>query len=253
MTSRKPFIAGNWKMFKTYSQSVASAIRLKESIADVTGVDVMIAPQYTAIIPVVNAIKESQIMIGAQNLHWEKEGPYTGEVSAPMLIDSGCQYVIIGHSERRQFFGENNASVCKKISSALSHGLCPVMCIGESEEERETNKTNSVLDKQIQKGLVDIASDKINKLIVAYEPVWAIGTGKTATSEQAQETHAFIRNLIRSKFGERLGDSIRILYGGSVKPDNIAELMSMPDIDGALVGGASLDADTFARIVKFNP
>jgi triosephosphate isomerase len=253
MTSRKPFIAGNWKMFKTQTQAVASAIRLKELSTEVSGVDVMIAPQFTALVPVANALEASPIKLGAQDLYWENEGPYTGEISAPMLLDSGCKYVIIGHSERRQFFGETDAFVCKKIASALDHGLYPVMCIGETEEERESQKTNSVLDNQIQNGLKNIVLDKTESLIVAYEPVWAIGTGKTATSEQAQETHAFIRGLIGHKFGEALGASIRILYGGSVKPNNIAQLMSMPDIDGALVGGASLEPETFAQIIKFNP
>jgi triosephosphate isomerase len=252
MTLRKPFIAGNWKMFKTHTQAVTSANRLMELITDVHGVDIMIAPQYTAMIPVANAIKDSLILLGAQNLYWETEGPFTGEVSAPMLIDCGCQHVIIGHSERRQYFGEKNGSVRKKIAAALSHGLCPVMCVGETAEEREANETKSVLDNQIQKGLEDIVSDNLDKLIIAYEPVWAIGTGKTATSNQAQEVHNFIRLLIRDKFGDELANSIRILYGGSVKPDNISELMAMADIDGALVGGASLKPETFAKIIKFN-
>ena len=253
MASRKPFIAGNWKMFKTHSQAVASAIRLNELVSGVTHTEVMIAPPYTALVPVVNALKESPIKVGAQNLYWEKEGAFTGEVSAPMLVESGCRYVIIGHSERRQFFGEDNASVCQKITSALSHGLTPVLCIGETESERETDKTNSVLDNQIQKGLEKLVSDQLKDLIIAYEPVWAIGTGKTATSDQAQKAHEFIRSVLGEKFGDSLAETIRILYGGSVKPNNIAELMGMPDIDGALVGGASLEPETFAQIINYNP
>jgi triosephosphate isomerase len=196
-------------------------------------------------------INGSPIGLGAQNLYWEKEGAFTGEISPGMLTAAGCQYVIIGHSERRQFFGETDETVNQKIRAANANNLTPVFCIGESEQERESSLTFSVLDKQVQSGLQGFASGDLEKLVIAYEPVWAIGTGKTATSAQAQEVHSFLRSLVKKMFGNVLAQSIRILYGGSVKPNNIVELMGMPDIDGALVGGASLDAETFSQIVRF--
>jgi len=251
MANRKPLIAGNWKMFKTCDESVQSAQELKALVDDVETTDIMIAPTFTSLFAVNDIVKNSPIALGAQNLHWEKEGAFTGEISCGMLKSVGCRYVIIGHSERRQFFGETDESVNKKIQAALSGELIPVFCIGESESERDANSTFSVLDKQVQTGLQDFALDDLKDLVIAYEPIWAIGTGKTATSEQAQEVHAFIRESIATMFNDNLAQSLRFLYGGSVKPDNVSELMSMPDIDGALVGGASLDAGTFSRIVKF--
>lgn len=251
MNSRKPFIAGNWKMFKTGIEAVKTAEKLVTLLSQYTDVDVMIAPAYIALAQVNEAVKGSPVMLGAQNLFWEKEGAYTGEISPEMIVSAGCKYVIIGHSERRQFFGETDETVNKKIKAAISYNLKPVFCIGESEKERETKDTFNVLDKQIKMGLEGFLPEDLQNTTLAYEPVWAIGTGKTASSEQAQEVHLFLRNLIEKLFGKTIAESIRILYGGSVKPENIAELMSMPDVDGALVGGASLDADKFAQIVKF--
>jgi triosephosphate isomerase len=251
MQNRKPLIAGNWKMFKTCAEAVETARQLMDLVADISDTEVMIAPPFTALAPVAEILKESRILLGGQNLYWEKEGAFTGEISPLMLVSAGCQYVIIGHSERRQYFDETDHSVKKKISAASNHGLIPVFCIGESEKEHESGQTFSVLDKQVKKGLERQFADNLNTLVIAYEPVWAIGTGKTATSDQAQEVHQFLRSLVGELFGETLAKSIRILYGGSVKPGNISELMARSDIDGALVGGASLDAETFSKIVQF--
>jgi len=251
MAQRRPFIAGNWKMFKTWQESKDTAARLAELVAGTTDRDIMIAPQFTALVPVCQALAGTNIDVGAQNIFWETEGAYTGEISPPMIAGTGCRYVIIGHSERRQYFGETDDTVNKRIRAARSSALTPVMCIGETEEEREAKKTLSVLDKQIKNGLQGFDLDDIRDLVIAYEPVWAIGTGKTASSEQAQEVHAYVRSVINTLYGESLAAALRILYGGSVKPKNIAELMGMDDIDGALVGGASLDADSFAQIANY--
>ena len=251
MENRKPLIAGNWKMYKTPAEAAETARNLVERVTGVTDVDIMIAPTFAALEPVSKVIQNSSVALGAQNLFWENEGAYTGEISAPMLKSVGCQYGIIGHSERRQYFGETDETVNKKIKAAIQVGLEPVFCVGETEKEREDEQTLSVLDKQVKKGLEGLVLDQLDTLVIAYEPVWAIGTGKTATDDQAQEVHQFIRSLIQDNFGNALSDSIRILYGGSVKPGNIAGLMSMPDIDGALVGGASLDAESFSKIVKY--
>jgi triosephosphate isomerase len=251
MENRRPLIAGNWKMYKTPQEAAETAEQLVEQVRDVSDVDIMIAPPFTALESVSRAIKNSPVALGAQDLYWEEEGAYTGEISAPMLKSMGCEYGIIGHSERRQYFGETDKTVNQKIQAAIRIGLKPVFCIGETEQERESEQTFSVLDKQVRKGLERLVLEQLDTLIIAYEPVWAIGTGKTATDDQAQEVHQFIRSLIEKSFGNELSKSIRILYGGSVKPDNILNLMEMPDIDGALVGGASLDADSFSQIVKF--
>ncbi len=251
MENRRPLIAGNWKMFKTCPEAVETARQLVKLIADNTAVDVMIAPPFTSLMPVSDVVKGSCVALGAQNLFWEPEGAYTGEISSAMLVSGGCSYVIIGHSERRQYFGETDITVNKKIKAAIKDNLIPVVCVGESEKERESNDTFSVLDKQVAKGLENLALSDLETLIIAYEPVWAIGTGKTATSKQAQEIHQYLRSLIEKNFGNNLANSVRILYGGSVKPDNIKELMLMPDVDGALVGGASLNAETFSKIVNF--
>ena len=251
MENRTPLIAGNWKMYKTPPEAAETARQLVESVGAVTGVDIMIAPTFTALESVSRVIQNTPVALGAQNLYWEDEGAYTGEISAPMLKSVGCQYGIIGHSERRQYFGETDESVNKKIHAAIQTGLKPVFCVGETEQEREAEQTLSVLDKQVKEGLERLVPDQLDTLIIAYEPVWAIGTGKTATDDQAQEVHQFIRSLIEKSFGNDLSKSIRILYGGSVKPDNIANLMAMPDIDGALVGGASLSAESFSKIVQF--
>lgn len=248
MKSRKPLIAGNWKMFKTCPEAVETARQLVKLIPDNT-VDVMIAPPFTSLMAVSDVMKGTCVALGAQNLFWEPEGAYTGEISSAMLVSAGCSYVIIGHSERRQYFGETDITVNKKIKTAIKDNLIPVVCVGESEKERESNDTFSVLDKQVTKGLKNLVLSDLETLIIAYEPVWAIGTGKTATSKQAQEIHQYLRSLIEKNFGNNLAESVRILYGGSVKPDNIKELMLMPDVDGALVGGASLNAETFSKIV----
>jgi len=251
MNNRVPLVAGNWKMFKTCPEAVETARQLVQRLSDATAVEVMIAPPFTALSPVSDALNESNISLGAQNLFWEKEGAYTGEISPAMLVSAGCRYVIIGHSERRQYFGENEGTVNKKIKAALNARLIPILCIGESENERESDRTFSVLDKQIKNGLKNLVPKDLERMILAYEPVWAIGTGKTATSDQAQEVHQFLRSLLEKYFGTTFSQLIRILYGGSVKPDNISELMAMPDIDGALVGGASLDPETFSKIIHF--
>ncbi|MBI9076874.1 MAG: triose-phosphate isomerase [Desulfatibacillum sp.] len=250
--TRTPLIAGNWKMFKTPREAARDAAALAKLVQGVEGVDVMIAPTFVCLAPVAQALEGSSIALGGQNLHWEKEGAFTGEISAPMLKAVGCSHVIIGHSERRQYFGETDQTVNQKIRAALDVGLKAVLCVGETEEERDQEKTLNVLDKQLKGGLKDISfSSGDDTLVVAYEPVWAIGTGKTATDEQAQEAHAYIRQVLAVLLGKELAKSTRILYGGSVKPANIAQLMSKPDIDGGLVGGASLDPETFSQIVRF--
>ena len=251
MNTRTPLIAGNWKMFKTCSEAAETAGQLVKLVAMATDIDVMIAPPFTALAQVSDVVRGSCVSLGAQNLFWEAQGAFTGEISSAMLVSAGCKYVIIGHSERRQYFNETDETVNKKIKAAFDNDLMPVMCVGESEKEQESKNTFSVLDKQVKKGLEDFSSDNLKRLVIAYEPVWAIGTGKTATSEQAQEVHQFLRSVLEKSFGNMLAKSIRILYGGSVKPNNIAELMAMPDVDGALVGGASLDPETFSKIVHF--
>lgn len=251
MSTRIPLIAGNWKMYKTCPEAVEEAQRLVALVAELTDREAMIAPPFTALAPVYDVIRDSPVFLGAQNLLWEKEGAFTGEISAPMLVSAGCSHVIIGHSERRQFFGETDETVNKKIGAALENNLIPVVCVGESESERDAENTFSVLDKQITKGLNGFLPENLKSLIVAYEPIWAIGTGKTATPDIAQQAHAFIRETIGKHFGDQPAASTRILYGGSVKPENIDALMAKPDIDGALVGGASLSAETFGKIIYF--
>jgi triosephosphate isomerase len=251
MDLRRPLIAGNWKMFKTGPEAVETADRLAKLLSTPLDVDVMIAPPFTALALVSDMLKNTGISLGAQNLFWEEEGAYTGEISTSMLVSAGCSYVIVGHSERRQYFGETDDTVNKKIKAALKNDLIPVLCIGESETERDSKETFSVLDRQVRNGLMGFSADEMETLVIAYEPVWAIGTGKTATADQAQEVHLFLRGVLEKKFGNKLAKSIRILYGGSVKSDNIKELMTMPDIDGALIGGASLEPETFSKIVQF--
>ena len=251
MALRKPLIAGNWKMFKTCPEAGETARQLVDLVGQTKTVDIMIAPPFTALTTVSDIISDSPIGLGAQNLFWEPEGAYTGEIAAPMIASAGCRYVIIGHSERRQFFGETDDTVNKKIPAAMAAGLVPVICVGETESEQDAGKTFSVLDKQVQKGLNNINFDSGTPPVLAYEPVWAIGTGRTATADQAEEAHAYIRELISKAFGSQLAESIRILYGGSVKPNNIAELMAQADIDGALVGGASLKPETFSDIIHY--
>ncbi len=251
MAKRTPLIAGNWKMYKTSAEATETARQLVDLTTDVEAVDIMIAPTFTALEAVSGVVAGSRVFLGAQNLYWEKEGAYTGEISSPMLVAAGCRYVIIGHSERRQFFAETDETVNQKIKAALDAGLIPVMCVGETEQERDAGQTFSVLDKQVKSGLHSYVANDLETLVVAYEPVWAIGTGKTATKDQAQEAHHHIRGMLTELYGDTLSASLRILYGGSVKPDNVSALMAMPDIDGALVGGASLDADSFSKIIHF--
>lgn len=248
---RKPIIAGNWKMNKTISEAVDLVKSLKGLVADVTDAEVVVAPTFTALSAVADAIKGTNIKLSAQDMYWEESGAFTGEISPLMLKDAGCQYVIIGHSERRQFFGETNETVNNKVKSAHKYSLIPIMCVGEKLEEREAGIMKDVIKDHVVNGLVGLTKEQMLATVIAYEPVWAIGTGKTATPEQAQEVHAFIRELVVEMFSQSVADEVIIQYGGSVKPDNVAELMAKPDIDGGLIGGASLKAESFAEIVKF--
>ncbi|MDL2329532.1 triose-phosphate isomerase [Desulfosarcina sp. OttesenSCG-928-A07] len=252
MSQRIPLIAGNWKMHKTGTQAVEAVHQLKHLVASAANVEIMVAPPFTALFQVGNALKNSNITLGAQNLYWEPQGAFTGEISAEMLMDAGCRYVIIGHSERRQYFGETDETVNKKIKAALAAQLIPVFCVGELESERDAENTFSVLDKQIRDGLNNVGFNGKPHIVIAYEPVWAIGTGKSATREQAQEVHLFIRELLKKQYGHEFSSLVRILYGGSVNPGNIKSLMEMPDVDGALVGGASLVPETFGKLVFYN-
>ena len=248
---RKPIIAGNWKMHKTVVESVATVIELKAHVSGISDREIVVCPVFTALKFVCDALANSNIKVGAQNLFWEEKGAFTGEISAPQIKETGCSHVIIGHSERRQYFHETNETVGKKILAALKAGLTPIVCIGETLAEREAGNAFTVNEKQIKESLASISEEQMKKLVVAYEPVWAIGTGKVASPEQAEEVHLCIRKAISSMFGKDIADTIRILYGGSVKPDNIAILMAKENIDGALVGGASLEAESFAKIVKY--
>jgi triosephosphate isomerase len=245
---RIPMIAGNWKMYKTARQASETIRVLRGLVKDVAGVEVVVCPPFIALGAAVEAAQGSQIAVGAQDCYWEKEGAFTGEVAVPMLLDLGVSHVIVGHSERRQFFGETDGTVDKKIGAVQAHGLTCIACIGETLEEREAGKTFQVLERQVREGIRQHLGSP--KLVIAYEPVWAIGTGRTATPGQAQEAHAFIRKTVTDLTGKDVAGGIRILYGGSVKPDNIAALMAQPDVDGGLVGGASLDAASFAKIVS---
>jgi triosephosphate isomerase len=251
MNQRTPLIAGNWKMYKTVGQATDAARRLVAAGGGVTHTEVMIAPAFTALSAVSAVLADSDIYMGAQNMFWASEGAFTGEISASMLTDVGCRHVIIGHSERRHLFGESDDLIARKVKAALDADLIPVLCVGETESERETKKTFSILDKQVESGLKDLIPEAGREPVIAYEPVWAIGTGKTAQPEQVGEVHSFLRDLIARRFGEALAGAIRILYGGSVKPENISALMSLTDVDGALVGGASLDPEIFTRIINF--
>ncbi len=239
-------------MNKTVDEAVDLVRSLKEKLASgpVDDVDVVVCPPYVDLVSVRDVIAGSKIGLGAQNVYWEDAGAYTGEISAGMLLSAGCGYVIVGHSERRQYFGETNATVNKRLKKAFAAGLVPIMCVGERLEQRQAGITRAVVEIQVREGLADISADQVKRMIIAYEPVWAIGTGINATPEQAQEVHRFIRELLADMFGEDVANAVRIQYGGSVKPANAAELMSQPDVDGALVGGASLKADSFYEIVR---
>ncbi|HVG17774.1 MAG TPA: triose-phosphate isomerase [Blastocatellia bacterium] len=249
---RRPLIAGNWKMYKTIAEALEFAQKLRPLVVASTHCDVVVAPPFTAIKSVADRLEGSNIRVAAQDVA-EESGPgaFTGEVSARMARDAGASMVIVGHSERRQYYGETDESVNKKIRSAISADLLPICCVGERLEQRDAGQAEAVVGGQIGGGLRNLTVEDASRIIIAYEPVWAIGTGRTATPEQAEQMHAFIRSRIREMFGDRVADEIRILYGGSVKPDNAQALMSQADIDGALVGGASLEADSFARIVNF--
>lgn len=248
--SRRPLMAGNWKMFKTISEGVDLVKKLSAQTADVTDRDILVCPPFTALAAVAQAAKGSTIAVGAQNMNDNLSGAFTGEVAPGMIKDAGASYVIIGHSERRQIYGETDALVNKKAKLALEQGLIPVVCVGETLAEREAGNTFKVVERHVLEGLKGFSAIQAASVVVAYEPVWAIGTGKTATPAQAQEVHAFIRKKLETLFGAEAA-RVRILYGGSVKPDNIDQLMAQRDIDGGLVGGASLKAEDFARIVKF--
>ena len=247
---RTPIVAGNWKMNLGQAQAKELAEGLREVAGEETGVEVILCPSFTLLHVVREAVQGTTIALGAQNLFWEAKGAYTGEVSASMLLDSGCSHVIIGHSERRQYFGETDASVRRRIVSALEAGLIPIVCVGETLDEREEGSTELVIERQVSGALERFKPEDAAKIVIAYEPVWAIGTGRTATPVMAQEVHRMIRNWMANAFGNDVADGVRILYGGSMKPGNAAELMAQPDIDGGLVGGASLVVDDFSAIIR---
>jgi triosephosphate isomerase (TIM) len=249
--ARTPLLAGNWKMFGTLAETGALIRDLRAAVDGVTGRDVLVAPPFTALAAAAEALSGSRILLGGQNVHWEAKGAFTGEISAAMLLELGCRAAIIGHSERRQLFGETDAGVNRRTKAALAAGLLPIVCVGETLAEREGGETLTVVERQLRGALLDLGEAGIRGVSIAYEPVWAIGTGKTATPDQAQEVHASIRKVVDALADRGTAEAVRILYGGSVKPDNIDELMKQADIDGALVGGASLDAKSFARIVEF--
>jgi triosephosphate isomerase len=246
---RIPLIAGNWKMYKTVAEAVKFITELRGLVGGVAGVEIVVAPPFTALHAAADAARGGTIGIAAQDLHWEREGAFTGEVSGAMVREAGAGHVIIGHSERRTLFGETDAGVNRRVAAAFAAGLCPIVCIGETLDQRERQETFDVLDRQIRHGLDGLSSDQTASLVVAYEPVWAIGTGRTATPAQAGDAHRHIRTRLRQWFGVEAAERCRVIYGGSVKPDNIAALMAQPDVDGALVGGASLDVRSFLEIV----
>lgn len=248
---RRPIIAGNWKMHKTPEEAAVTIKELAPLVKD-TDVEVVICAPFTSLQAVKDAAAGTNIKVGAQNMHWEEKGAFTGEVSPVMLNALGIEYVIIGHSERREYFAETDETVNKKVHSALAHGLIPIICVGETLEQREQGVTRTLVENQTREALKGLSADDVKKCVIAYEPIWAIGTGKTATSEDANEVIGYIRNTIAEIFGKEAAYAIRIQYGGSMKPDNAAELMAMPEIDGGLVGGASLNAEDFAKIVNYN-
>jgi triosephosphate isomerase len=246
---RRPIVAGNWKMHGTLARALELANGVRDELDGFDGAEIVLCPPFTALGGVGGALEGSAVQLGAQDLHWEPEGAYTGEISAGMLRDAGCRYVIIGHSERRSYFGEHDESVSRKTEAALEAGLKPIVCVGETLEERESERTEEVVRVQVERGLGTLG-ERLREVVVAYEPVWAIGTGRTATTGQAQSAHAFIRSVLASVAGAGVADAVRIQYGGSVKPANAAELFACPDVDGGLIGGASLDAASFAQIVR---
>ena len=247
---RRVIIAGNWKMFKTINESIELVTLLKRSVVDINDLEIVVCPPFTSLSDVRELIMDTNIKLGAQDCYWEKEGAFTGEVSASMLKSAGCEYVIVGHSERRQLFGDTNETVNKKAKAALREGLRPIVCVGERLSDRQAGKTFDVVKDHVTNSLSGLTGEDMLKVVIAYEPVWAIGTGVNATKEQAEEVHKYIRELLKKMYGAEISGSVRIQYGGSVKPDNIRELISEEDVDGALVGGASLKADSFAQIIK---
>lgn len=246
---RLPFIAGNWKMFKTVQEAVVHVKELRGLVKDLSDVEIVVAPPFTAVHAVAEAARNTNVGVAAQDLFWEREGAYTGEISAAMVKEAGAEYVVIGHSERRMLFGETDATVNRKTFAALGAELTPIVCIGETLEQRDRGETLDVLDRQIKAGLDGLSGEQVSSLVVAYEPVWAIGTGRNATPQQAGEAHAHIRTRLRQWFGADAAEQCHIIYGGSVKPDNIRDLIGQEDVDGALVGGASLDVRAFFDIV----
>lgn len=249
---RKPIIAGNWKMHKTIKEAVGLIEELKPLLAGVGDREVVVCPTFTALYPVHGALGGTEMKLGAQDVFWENQGAFTGEISPSMLADAGCAYVIIGHSERRQYFGETDETVGKKLKAVLAAGLTPILCVGETLTERENGETESVVGRQIDGGLNGLDRQQAAGIVVAYEPVWAIGTGRTASAADANSVCEYIRRRLANLFGMEIAQQVRIQYGGSVKPENIAELMAESDIDGALVGGASLDAASFSKLVKYS-
>ncbi len=248
---RRPLIAANWKMHMTLDEASALAEDIVEGCRDIRDADIVLAPPFTALAKVRKEVRESSIRLGAQDLYWEEKGAFTGEVSPVMLKDAGCDYVIVAHSERRQLFGETDKCANRKVLAALTHELIPILCVGETDAERDRGVTYVVVDRQVKEALKDVAETQLETIVVAYEPIWAIGTGRTATPAQAEEVHQSIRGQLAKLFSADAADQVRILYGGSVKPDNVDDLMAEADIDGALVGGASLKADSFNRICGF--
>ncbi len=247
---RTPLFCGNWKLHRTIAESIELATAVRNAVAPLREIEVAVAPVFTALAPVHKRIEGSALALAAQDCFWQDQGAFTGEVSAALLADVGCRYVIVGHSERRHLFGELDGAVQLKVAACLRHGLSPIVCIGETEAERDAGEHFGCCTRQLDAALDGVSANQAQSIVVAYEPVWAIGTGRTATPAQAEEVHAHIRARLVARFGD-LGDGVRILYGGSVKPDNVAALMAQPNIDGALVGGASLKADDFLRIVKY--
>ncbi len=251
---RRPLVVANWKMNKTVPESVDFVQEFLQLLpGESEEIEVVLSPSFTALVPVGQALEGSPVALGAQNMHWEDSGAFTGEISPIQLRDIGCSYILVGHSERRQYFGESDGEVSRKVSAALREGLIPVLCIGETLGERDYGKTFEVIERQFCGGTESVALESGSEIVLAYEPIWAIGTGKTATPEEAQEVHHFVRGLTASVFGADVSEAIRILYGGSVNPENMASIIEMADVDGVLVGGASLEPDSFAQIVRSIP
>lgn len=249
---RKPIIAANWKMNKAVSEAVDFAKELKDLTRDIFNVEIVVCPPFISLAYVGETLKNTSLKLGAQNMHWEKNGAFTGEISPVMLRDAGCHYVIIGHSERREYFRETDEDVNKKVKSALSFNLIPIMCVGEKLQERESGNALKVVERQVKNGLDGLTKEEVKDLVIAYEPVWAIGTGKNASPADANEVHKFIRSILKKLYNEETSNTIKIQYGGSVKPENIDDLMKEEEIDGALVGGASLNINSFMRTIQFN-